>query len=54
MDLEHIYQLPILNQVPTLQQEEESILIQYKAANGHGSDSKEYESTLMMSPTPGT
>jgi hypothetical protein len=43
MDLEHIYQLPIMNEVPTVTWEEESDSVSVQS-DGHGSAFKEYES----------
>jgi hypothetical protein len=52
MDLEHVYQPPILNDKPELAQadESDSDLVQYDSVqsdlverDGHGSDSEEYE-----------
>jgi hypothetical protein len=52
MDLEHVYQLPILNHEPELTWEDESDsdLVQ---RDGHGSDSKEDESDLDNESNPG-
>jgi hypothetical protein len=52
MDLEHVYQPPILNQVPTVTWEEESDIVSVQS-NGHGSDSKEYKSDSNDESNPG-